>query len=152
MRSGSPTKPIRIPRLHSGRSGGPARQPAGGHCKSLFLKDKKGGFWLAVMLEEAPAEQTKEEEVLASDAPSRAHREIAELGRLVGGVPALHNEVEALRPFFLAVALEPLRLDQAAAQRARRLLILPAKLYWPIVRRMRSRVSSGSRSGCKASP
>ena len=24
----------------------------GGHCKSLFLKDKKGGLWLAVMLEE----------------------------------------------------------------------------------------------------
>jgi Ala-tRNA(Pro) deacylase len=24
----------------------------GGHCKSLFLKDKKGGFWLIVMLEE----------------------------------------------------------------------------------------------------
>src|SRR6202022_2636065 len=24
----------------------------GGHCKGLFLKDKKGGFWLAVMLEE----------------------------------------------------------------------------------------------------
>src|SRR5271167_5277290 len=24
----------------------------GGHCKSLFLKDKKGGYWLAVMLEE----------------------------------------------------------------------------------------------------
>ena len=24
----------------------------GGHCKSLFLKDKKGGFWLAVLLEE----------------------------------------------------------------------------------------------------
>jgi Aminoacyl-tRNA editing domain len=24
----------------------------GGHCKSLFLKDKKGRFWLAVMLEE----------------------------------------------------------------------------------------------------
>ena len=23
-----------------------------GHCKSLFLKDKKGGYWLAVMLEE----------------------------------------------------------------------------------------------------
>ena len=23
-----------------------------GHCKSLFLKDKKGGFWLAVLLEE----------------------------------------------------------------------------------------------------
>jgi Ala-tRNA(Pro) deacylase len=24
----------------------------GGHCKSLFLKDKKGGFWLAIMLED----------------------------------------------------------------------------------------------------
>ena len=24
----------------------------GAHCKSLFLKDKKSGFWLAVMLEE----------------------------------------------------------------------------------------------------
>jgi Ala-tRNA(Pro) deacylase len=24
----------------------------GGHCKSLFLKDKKGGFWLAVALED----------------------------------------------------------------------------------------------------
>jgi Ala-tRNA(Pro) deacylase len=24
----------------------------GGHCKSLFLKDKKGGLWLAVVLEE----------------------------------------------------------------------------------------------------
>src|ERR1700720_1938524 len=24
----------------------------GAHCKGLFLKDKKGGFWLAVMLEE----------------------------------------------------------------------------------------------------
>jgi Ala-tRNA(Pro) deacylase len=24
----------------------------GGHCKSLFLKDKKGGLWLAIVLEE----------------------------------------------------------------------------------------------------
>ena len=24
----------------------------GGHCKTLFLRDKKGGYWLAVMLEE----------------------------------------------------------------------------------------------------
>jgi Ala-tRNA(Pro) deacylase len=27
-------------------------QLPGGHCKSLFLKDKKGGFWLGIMLEE----------------------------------------------------------------------------------------------------
>ena len=47
---------------------------------------------------EPPAEHAEEEEVLAVDAPGRAHREIAELGRLVGGVPALHDAVEALRP------------------------------------------------------
>ncbi len=28
-------------------------QLPGGHCKSLFLKDKKGGLWLVVALEEA---------------------------------------------------------------------------------------------------
>jgi Ala-tRNA(Pro) deacylase len=27
-------------------------QLPGGHCKSLFLKDKKGGLWLAIVLEE----------------------------------------------------------------------------------------------------
>ena len=26
----------------------------GGHCKSLFLKDKKGGLWLVIALEERP--------------------------------------------------------------------------------------------------
>jgi Ala-tRNA(Pro) deacylase len=31
----------------------------GGHCKSLFLKDKKGGFWLAVMLEERRVDMKK---------------------------------------------------------------------------------------------
>ena len=29
-------------------------QLPGGHCKSLFLKDKKGGLWLLVALEEQP--------------------------------------------------------------------------------------------------
>ncbi len=31
----------------------------GGHCKSLFLKDKKGAFWLAVMLEERSPDLNK---------------------------------------------------------------------------------------------
>jgi len=31
------------------------------------------------------------------------------------GVPALHDAVEAFRPFVLAVALEPFRLDQTTA-------------------------------------
>src|ERR1700682_5997774 len=37
-----------------------------------------------------PAEHAEQEEVLAFDPPSRADAEIAELGRLIGGVPALH--------------------------------------------------------------
>ncbi len=28
----------------------------GGHCKNLFLKDKKGAFWLVVTLEETPVD------------------------------------------------------------------------------------------------
>ena len=31
-------------------------QLPGGHCKSLFLKDKKGGLWLVVALEERPVD------------------------------------------------------------------------------------------------
>jgi Ala-tRNA(Pro) deacylase len=31
----------------------------GAHCKSLFLKDKGGGFWLAVMLEERRSDLKK---------------------------------------------------------------------------------------------
>src|SRR5438105_8415546 len=56
---------------------------------------------------EPPAEHTEEEEVLVLHSPGCAHREIAELGRLVGGVPALHDAVEALREFVIAVAFEP---------------------------------------------
>src|SRR5438128_3168922 len=65
-----------------------------------------------------------------SHAPSCAHREIAELGRLVGGVPALHDAVEPLRPFVLAIALEPFGLDHPAAQRGRGLLILSGEVVF----------------------
>jgi hypothetical protein len=51
---------------------------------------------------EPSAEHSEEKQVLASHSPSRAHGEIAELGRLVGGVPALHDAVEALRSFVLS--------------------------------------------------
>src|SRR5438105_12306663 len=43
---------------------------------------------------EPPAEHTEEEEVLAFHSPGRAHREVAELGGLVGSVPALHDPIE----------------------------------------------------------
>src|SRR5438132_10719189 len=64
---------------------------------------------------EPPAEHTEEEEVLVLHSPGCAHREIAELGGFVGGVPALHDAVEPFRQFVLAVAFEPFGFDQPAA-------------------------------------
>src|SRR5438876_4114113 len=63
-------------------------------------------------------------EVLAHDAPGRAGAVIAEFGRLGSGIPALHDPVETLRHVLRDVALEPLGLDEAAAQGRGRLLIL----------------------------
>src|SRR5580704_12105508 len=53
------------------------------------------------------APHVEEKEVLAFDAPSRADTEIAELGGLVGGIPTLHDPLEAIGPFVVAIALEP---------------------------------------------
>src|SRR3954453_17942281 len=75
-------------------------------------------------------EYGEQEELLVLHSPGRAHREIAELGRLVGGVPALHDAVEALRQFALAIALEPFRLDQTTAQRRGGLLILAGEIVF----------------------
>src|SRR6516225_3187122 len=66
--------------------------------------------------------------MFAFDAPGRAHAKIAELGGFIGGVPALHDALEALRPFVLTIAPEPFGLDQAAAQGGRGLLILAGKV------------------------
>jgi len=38
----------------------------GGHCKSLFLKDKKAGLWLVVALEERPIDLKRLAAVLAA--------------------------------------------------------------------------------------
>jgi len=38
----------------------------GGHCKSLFLKDKKSGLWLVVALEERPIDLKRLAAVLAA--------------------------------------------------------------------------------------
>ena len=65
----------------------------------------------------ALAQYLQEIEVLAGDAPARAHAEIAELGRLVGGVPALHDAVEEGGQLVGRVSPEPRRFDHAAAQR-----------------------------------
>src|SRR6201993_4092074 len=55
----------------------------GAHCKSLFLKDKKGGFWLAVMLEERRIDLKKLAARLM--APRFSFGGAADLHRLRGG-------------------------------------------------------------------
>ena len=55
--------------------------------------------------------------------PAHADTEIAELGSLVGGVPALHDVVELVGPRVRRLAAEPRRLDHAAALRRGHLLV-----------------------------
>jgi Ala-tRNA(Pro) deacylase len=72
----------------------------GGHCKSLFLKDKKGRFWLAVMLEERRIDLKKLAAQLG--APRFSFGGAADLDRLLGVRPgsvtpfALVNDVQGL--------------------------------------------------------
>jgi len=72
----------------------------------------------------APPQHVQQVKVLALDPPGGADAEIAELGGLVGGVPALHDAVELVGAFVRCVAPEPRRLDHAAAQWRRGLLAL----------------------------
>jgi Ala-tRNA(Pro) deacylase len=71
---------------------------SGGHCKSLFLKDKKAGFWLAVMLEERRTDLKRLAAQLG--APRFSFGGAAELLRLLGVRPgsvtpfALFNDVQ----------------------------------------------------------
>jgi Ala-tRNA(Pro) deacylase len=106
----------------------------GAHCKSLFLKDKKGGFWLAVMLEERRIDLKK----LA--APRFSFGGADDLHRLLGVRPgsvtpfALLNDVRHLvTPVFDAAMLEydplnyhPLENDRTTAISAADLLRLIA--------------------------
>src|SRR5437588_5534652 len=70
----------------------------GGHCKSLFLKDRKGGFWLAVMLEERRIDLKRL--AVRLEAPRFSFGGAAELYELLGVHPgsvtpfALINDVE----------------------------------------------------------
>jgi Ala-tRNA(Pro) deacylase len=83
----------------------------GGHCKSLFLKDKKGGFWLAVMLEERRIDLKKLAATLA--APRFSFGGAADLYEVLGVRPgsvtpfALVNDVEhVVTPVLDAAMLE----------------------------------------------
>ncbi len=72
----------------------------GGHCKSLFLKDKKGGCWLVMMLEKRQIDLKKLAVCLA--APRFSSGGAADLLKLLGVRPgsvtpfALLNDVERL--------------------------------------------------------
>jgi Ala-tRNA(Pro) deacylase len=110
----------------------------GAHCKSLFLKDKKGGFWLAVMLEERRIDLKKLAARLM--APRFSFGSAADLERLLGVRPgsvtpfALLNDAEHLvTPVLDAAMLEcdplnyhPLQNDRTTAISATDLLRLLA--------------------------
>jgi Ala-tRNA(Pro) deacylase len=66
----------------------------GGHCKSLFLQDKKGGFWLAVMLEARRVDLKKLADRLG--APRLSFGRPEDLWRLLGVRPG------SVTPFALA--------------------------------------------------
>jgi Ala-tRNA(Pro) deacylase len=72
----------------------------GGHCKSLFLKDKKGGFWLTVLLEKRRIDLKKLAVRLA--APRFSFGGAADLFQILGVRPgsvtpfALINDVKHL--------------------------------------------------------
>ena len=72
----------------------------GGHCKSLFLKDKKGGYWLAVMLEARRVDLKKL--AIRLGAPRFSFGHAGDLHNLLGVRPgsvtpfALVNDIEGL--------------------------------------------------------
>jgi len=105
----------------------------GGHCKSLFLKDKKGGFWLAVMLEERRVDLKKLAAALS--APRFSFGGATDLLRLLGVQPgsvtpfALVNDVERLVTLVLdAGMLEYDPLNYHPLENDRTTAISPADL------------------------
>jgi len=105
----------------------------GGHCKSLFLKDKKGGFWLAVMLEERRIDLKKLAARLA--APRFSFGGTTDLYRVLGVRPgsvtpfALVNDRERLvTPVLDAAMLEHDPLNYHPLERDRTTAISPADL------------------------
>jgi hypothetical protein len=87
-------------------------------------------FVLQLRVFHAPAHQVDQIKVIAGDAPGRADAVIAELGRLVGGVPALHDALELRRQGTRRVVPEPGPFDQAAAQWCRGLLVLAGEIIF----------------------
>lgn len=105
----------------------------GGHCKSLFLKDKKGGFWLAVMLEERRTDLKKLAARLG--APRFSFGGAEDLYRLLGVRPgsvtpfALPNDTDHLvTPVLDAGMLQQDPLNYHPLENDRTTAISPADL------------------------
>jgi len=75
-----------------------------------------------------PMEQV---EALAHDAPRGADAIITKFGRLVGGVPALHDLLKPSWQFGAVVSSEPSLLDQSTTKGRRRLLVLAGEGVFP---------------------
>jgi Ala-tRNA(Pro) deacylase len=105
----------------------------GGHCKSLFLKDKKGGFWLAVMLEERRPDLKKLAARLG--APRFSFGGASDLHRALGVRPgsvtpfALINDIEHLvTPVLDAAMMQRDPLNYHPLENDRTTAISPADL------------------------
>lgn len=66
----------------------------GGHAKSLFLKDKKGGYWLLVALEQTRVDLRSAASLL--QAPRFSFAGEQELARLLGVVPGAVSPFAAI--------------------------------------------------------
>lgn len=89
---------------------------AGGHCKSLFLKDKKGGLWLLVCLDARRIDMNRLSKVLGCPRLSFGKPEL--LLEILGVTPgsvtpfALINDVEhRIRPLLDKAMLDHERLN-----------------------------------------
>jgi Ala-tRNA(Pro) deacylase len=108
-------------------------QLPGGHCKSLFLKDKKGGFWLAVMLEERRIDLNKLAIRLA--APRFSFGAAADLGTLLGVRPGsvtpfalVNDDAHRVTPVLDRAMLDYDRLNYHPLTNDRTTAIAPADL------------------------
>ena len=105
----------------------------GGHCKSLFLKDKKGGLWLAVILEERRTDLKRL--ALRLTAPRFSFGAAVDLYEVLGVRPgsvtpfALVNDVEHLvTPVLDAAMLDHDPLNYHPLANDRTTAIAPADL------------------------
>jgi len=105
----------------------------GGHCKSLFLKDKKGGFWLAVMLEERRVDLKRL--AVQLEAPRFSFGGAADLYRILGVQPgsvtpfALVNDIErVVTPVLDAAMLDHDPLNYHPLANDRTTAVAPADL------------------------